>query len=129
MFRASRAVSARDVTDGLSKTLLLSEIRLWPDNGVDDHRGRYWNTIWQNSSFSTFQPPNTSVFDNMECSAADPACGTTSSTGRVMYARSLHSGGVCAALGDGSTRFITDTIDLTAYRAIGSRAGGESASD
>jgi prepilin-type N-terminal cleavage/methylation domain-containing protein len=129
MFRASRAVSAREVTDGLSKTLMLSEIRLWPDNGRDDLRGRYWNTLWLNSSFSAFQQPNTSAFDNMECSVADPACGTTSSTGRVMYARSGHSGGVCASLGDGSTRFISDTIDLAAYRALGSRNGGESESD
>jgi len=129
MFRASRGVSAREVTDGLSKTLMLSEIRLWPDNGRDDLRGRYWNTLWLNSSFSTFQPPNAPAFDNMECSVADPACGTTSSTGRVIYARSLHSGGVCATLGDGSTRFITDSIELAVYRALGSRDGGESASD
>ncbi len=129
MFRASRAMSAREVTDGLSKTLMLSEIRLWPDTDRNDLRGRYWNTLWLNSSFSTSQPPNAPAFDNMECSVADPACGTTSSTGRVMYARSRHSGGVCAALGDGSTRFISDAIDLTAYRALGSRAGGESASD
>lgn len=129
MFRASRGVSAREVTDGLSKTLMLSEIRLWPDNGRNDLRGRYWNTLWLNSSFSTFQPPNAPAFDNMECSVADPACGTTSSTGRVIYARSLHSGGVCATLGDGSTRFITDSIELPVYRALGSRAGGESASE
>ena len=129
MFRASRPVSAAAVTDGLSKTLMLSEIRLWPDTGRNDLRGRYWNTLWLNSSFSTLQPPNAPAFDNMECSAADPACGTTSTTGRVIYARSRHSGGVCAALGDGSTRFISESIELPVYRALGSRAGGESVSE
>ncbi len=125
MFRASRPVTAAAILDGLSNTLMLSEILLWPDNGRDDVRGRYWNTLWLNSSFSTFQPPNTSAFDNMECNSADPACGTTTSTGRVMYARSRHSGGVCATLGDGSTRFISDSIAADVYRALGSRNGRE----
>jgi hypothetical protein len=127
MFRASLAVSAREVTDGLSKTLMLSEILLWPDAGSDDLRGRYWNTLFLNSSFSTSQPPNTSVPDSLECSG-NPAC-SPSGAARWMYARSRHSGGVCAALGDGSTRFISDNIELAVYRALGSRAGGESASD
>ena len=121
MFRASRPVTAAAILDGLSNTLMLSEILLWPDNGRDDLRGRYWNTLFLNSSFSTFQPPNTSAFDNMECNSADPACGTTTSTGRVMYARSRHAGGVCATLGDGSTRFIADMINANVYRALGSR--------
>jgi prepilin-type N-terminal cleavage/methylation domain-containing protein len=125
MFRASRPVTAAAILDGLSNTLMLSEILLWPDNGGDDIRGRYWNTLYLNSSFSTFQPPNTSVPDNMECNSVDPACGTTTDTGRVMYARSRHSGGVCATLGDGSTRFISDSIAADVYRALGSRNGRE----
>lgn len=40
-------------------------------------------------------------------------------------ARSLHIGGVNVAFGDGSTRFISDSIDLSVWRALGSRAGGE----
>lgn len=125
MFRASRPVTAAAILDGLSKTLMLSEILLWPDNGRDDLRARYWNTLLLNSSFSTFEPPNTSVPDNMECNTADPACGTTTNTGRVMYARSRHAGGVCATLGDGSTRFISDSIAVDVYRALGSRNGRE----
>ena len=40
-------------------------------------------------------------------------------------ARSFHPGGVTAACADGSVRFIGNSVDLTAYRAMGSRAGGE----
>jgi prepilin-type N-terminal cleavage/methylation domain-containing protein len=38
---------------------------------------------------------------------------------------SLHTAGVNFALTDGSVRFITDGIDLTTFRAMGTRNGGE----
>ncbi len=41
-------------------------------------------------------------------------------------ARSWHVGGVNATLGDGSVRFINDSIDLTVWRALGTSRGGES---
>jgi prepilin-type processing-associated H-X9-DG protein len=40
-------------------------------------------------------------------------------------ARSLHPGGVNLCLGDGSVRFVSDTVDLATWRAVGTRAGGE----
>ena len=131
MFRAAKPVAAREVTDGLSKTLMLSEILVVPDAGADDFRGRYWNTLSMSASFSTAQPPNTSVGDNPYWGCAEipgAPCQVGSDTGLVMYARSRHSGGVCAAFGDGSTRFISESIDLAAYRGLGSRDGGESGS-
>jgi prepilin-type processing-associated H-X9-DG protein len=43
----------------------------------------------------------------------------------VISARSYHRGGVNAALADGAVRFVTDGIDPLAWRATGSRNGGE----
>lgn len=40
-------------------------------------------------------------------------------------ARSHHPGGVNVALADGSVRFVSQTVDLEAWRALGSRNGGE----
>ena len=40
-------------------------------------------------------------------------------------ARSAHPGGVNAALGDGSVRFIGQYIDLTTWRALSTTKGGE----
>jgi len=50
---------------------------------------------------------------------------TQSGLGAQAAARSLHSGGVNAALADGSVRFVSNNIDLTTWRAMGTRANGE----
>ena len=39
--------------------------------------------------------------------------------------RSLHRGGAHFAFADGSVRFISDGIDLAAYRALATIGGGE----
>lgn len=41
-------------------------------------------------------------------------------------ASSQHSGGVNVAMMDGSVRFVANSIDKTVWRALGTRAGGES---
>src|SRR5439155_20759297 len=40
-------------------------------------------------------------------------------------ARSNHPSGVNAALADGSIRYVTNTIDLVTWRAVGTKANGE----
>src|SRR5262249_24439739 len=42
---------------------------------------------------------------------------------------SNHSGGVNAAMGDGSVRFIKNTITLAVWRALGTTRGGEAIQD
>ncbi|MDO4586223.1 MAG: DUF1559 domain-containing protein [Planctomycetia bacterium] len=58
--------------------------------------------LYTTSAFVTVLPPNS------------PSCAsssTTDATSGIMSANSYHSGGVNACFGDGSVRFITDTID------------------
>ena len=54
-----------DVTDGTSNTLLLGEICVVPDTGVNDLRGRYSNSWYGNNWFSTLNSPNTTVPDQV----------------------------------------------------------------
>jgi prepilin-type processing-associated H-X9-DG protein len=46
-------------------------------------------------------------------------------TAAHMAARSYHTGGVNVAFVDGSVHFIADSINLTAWRAMGTRSGGD----
>lgn len=54
--------------------------------------------------------------------------GTMTNMAMQVSANSRHAGGVQCTLGDGSVRFVADTIDLGVWRALGSRASGEVAS-
>jgi prepilin-type processing-associated H-X9-DG protein len=40
-------------------------------------------------------------------------------------ATSLHPGGVNAAFGDGSVKFVKDTISMQTWWSLGTRSGGE----
>ena len=53
------------------------------------------------------------------------SCGFFTALRAVMPPSSRHPGGVNLLLGDGSVRFIKDTINITAWRALGTIHGGE----
>ena len=53
------------------------------------------------------------------------SCGFFTILRAVMPPSSHHPGGVNLLLCDGSTRFVAETVDIAAWRAAGSRDGGE----
>ena len=42
---------------------------------------------------------------------------------------SRHTGGVNVCLGDGSVRFVSNTVNLATWRALGTRGNGEVLND
>jgi prepilin-type N-terminal cleavage/methylation domain-containing protein/prepilin-type processing-associated H-X9-DG protein len=72
--------------------------------------GGYWAT-----DYNHYYTPNTSSWD----------CLNTANNYGLKAARSLHTGGVNLLLCDGSVHFVTDGIDLTTWRALATRNGGE----
>lgn len=82
-----------------------------------DH-GRYWFWIGRERTlYNHAQTPNGSIPDGMY-----PVVLTARG---MATARSFHPGGVNVLMGDGSTRFVSDTIAQAVWRGFGSRNGSE----
>lgn len=134
MFYALSSTRFSDVTDGLSNTVMGSELIINQDGrstqttrGGRDNRGRYYNGFRGGSLFSTLNPPNTSIPDEFDDCMPNPAAPCVISDElMVLHARSYHPGGANVIMADGSVRFVSENIDTEVFRAAGSRAGNES---
>lgn len=101
-----------EVTDGTSNTLMLGEMS-W-NNEVTGTRYRSWVRgcdvtpvcAGAKNITNAINTPSIAAFNDMSMG-------------------SMHTGGANFCLGDGSIRFITDSIPLATYRALASCNGGE----
>ena len=121
-----------DITDGSSHTAALSELILSPDTTGHVIHGRYHNPSPGGVFFSTRQPPNAKVPDQLTWCHGKPvkkAPCIWKDTEVFVLARSWHPNGANVALADGSVRFIADNIDPAIFQATGSRNGAETIPD
>ncbi|HEY1601043.1 MAG TPA: DUF1559 domain-containing protein [Pirellulales bacterium] len=123
-------VKPQEVTDGLSTTLMISEVQIW--DSYRDVRGVWSCAAPGASAFLTKTGPNSAMPDTtIGCdpaiSAGDPLrCIENQTNGQVWAAaRSGHPGGVVATMGDGSARFFVDGIDLRIWQSLSTRSGSE----
>jgi hypothetical protein len=128
-FGLNRTSTFKQFTDGLSKTMLMSEVRMAVRDEFFDFRGDILNDDAGCTSYSTINTPNSSVPDLAVCSSAslnEPApCILTGGGAVTTAARSYHSGGVMVMMADGATRMVSDSVAGDAWQALGSMAGGE----
>ncbi len=160
--RLGKGYSSAQIPDGLSNTVMLSEILTWDDvndtggsidesvpAGNDDWRGVWMIPSVGASAFTGKFPPNAKGTGpdfrgtgNIDRSDLIPACGTgienSSSFGELpckeeresaniwASARSRHNGGVNAAMGDSSVRFVDNEVNGMVWHAMCTRDGGES---
>lgn len=115
MFMYYNAYGMESCIDGTSNTMFIGEVA----RGDNEDQGSVWavGSRLRSHVRTTRNPMNTppglgTVLDlyGVQCNAAFS---------------SLHPGGANFAIGDGSVRFIAETINLTTYRALSTRAGGE----
>jgi prepilin-type N-terminal cleavage/methylation domain-containing protein/prepilin-type processing-associated H-X9-DG protein len=149
--RLGHGTRIAQVTDGMSKTVLISELLTWDEEtdttddtanigagGNDDWRGVWMVPSVGASAFTGKYTPNTSEPDVIPgCSSsiegtgayAEMPCKRSSggdSAGHLYASpRSRHNGGVNAAMGDGSVRFVSNDVDQPVWQAACTRAGQE----
>jgi prepilin-type N-terminal cleavage/methylation domain-containing protein len=118
----------RDITDGTSQTILVAETRdvgapAWIDGSTAAVTARRFDPSNPPSYAGPELPLNFTPYYEVE---RDPSGNKMYQAIDSLYGpSSLHAGGVFHLLGDGSVRFLTDTMDADVYEAMASRAGGE----
>jgi prepilin-type N-terminal cleavage/methylation domain-containing protein len=85
-----------------------------------------WGFAWYVATlYNHVAPPNWRGWD---C-AVGTSIPDVPSEHAIMSARSRHPGGVDVLIGDGSVRFVKETVDVSTWRALGTRNGGEALTD
>ncbi|MFO0956074.1 MAG: DUF1559 domain-containing protein [Isosphaeraceae bacterium] len=123
-----QTISFANITDGLSNTILNSEVVV--GKGVDLRGVTWWTDA---TTFTTFLAPNSNLFDQMYSANAcgyplnnNTPCKVVPLLDPLMTgARSFHTGGVNVLMADGSVRFIKNSINLATWRALSSTRGNE----
>jgi prepilin-type N-terminal cleavage/methylation domain-containing protein/prepilin-type processing-associated H-X9-DG protein len=134
-----------ECTDGLSNTIALLEcggrderfvsqyfegmypvVRGLGPAGGPNARHRFWRWADPGSAFGTSGQPNNKGVPTNEGTpwpSTTATAGNQAGTNEEPY--SYHPGGVNALLGDGSVRFVKDSVNLVAFRYILTLAGGD----
>jgi len=139
-----------EVTDGTSNTMAIGEdagrdesflspytegyfdgvnsrpvIGQGPGGGASAYR-RYWRWAEPDGAFGVSGAPNNKARPMKEASAWPTTTGTAgNNAGANDELFSFHSGGVNALFGDGSVRFLKDSINVVTLRGIVTLGGGE----
>jgi prepilin-type N-terminal cleavage/methylation domain-containing protein/prepilin-type processing-associated H-X9-DG protein len=115
--RIAYNVKIKQITDGLSHTILMGEVR----TGCSQHAAEGW--AWSHSGnglVSTLVPIN---FDSCSENTA-LRCGCWETWSSSLGFKSAHPGGAQFVMGDGSVHFLPEAIDMTTYNRLGGKAEG-----
>ncbi len=119
--RPAKPKNFASVKDGLSNTVMIGEAEylLDSDRGCNIcDRFLYYHMNADSGAGSDFSEALGSTFYPMNSKEEN-------NTAREISFASSHPGGINVTLGDGSVRFVAETIDINIWRAAGSRDLGE----
>lgn len=123
-FGPNRQSKATEITDGLSKTMFMSEILQATADEHFDFRGDFFNDDQSCAQYMTQNTPNSGV-DSTVCVDPQLPAPCLRTAQESVAARSNHPGGVNVQFGDDSVRFVADQIALAAWQAMGSSSWGD----
>jgi prepilin-type N-terminal cleavage/methylation domain-containing protein len=113
--RLSYQVKLQAVTDGLSNTIFMGEVR----PGCSRHTAEGW--AWSHSGNGIV---NTIVPMNFDSCDPNPAarCGHWDTWTSELGFKSPHAGGAYFVMGDASVQFLSENIDPLTYNVLGGKA-------
>jgi prepilin-type processing-associated H-X9-DG protein len=137
-FGINSGANLAEITNGTSQTMIFGEyLTGLPQNEApDDLRGVHWIDVPGMSQLYTHAAPNSARPDVFNPSArfCPPSynrpnlnlpCTGGGVSEMTAASRSRHPGGVNVLKADGSVHFVSQTIDLATWQAMGSISGGE----
>jgi prepilin-type processing-associated H-X9-DG protein len=122
MFQRNGDLKLTGVTDGTSNTMMVAEMS-WvsPQFGT-----RYRTWVRGGEEYAGTRPPSFVVSGRNVTNAINAifTANLIVPYNDVPFG-SMHSGGMNVCFGDGSIRFLRQSLDMATYRALASRDGGE----
>jgi prepilin-type processing-associated H-X9-DG protein len=131
-------IGMQAVTDGSSNTIFMAEVL---QGELYDVRGLMWSTIPGGGSFFSRMPPNnpvdyyqTGIFGDFlnqpifcvsEPGMDLPCTGLAGDQPAYAGSRSRHPGGINVLNGDGSVRFIKNSVNMPVWVGANTIGGGE----
>ena len=123
VFYANSRITAGHIIDGLSNVILIGETRYAPILGKDPAGGTGWD-----SSLRWSPGPVDSRAIPLGLCATNQGINSTAGDGTTIWLSqqvttfgSKHPGGAAVTMSDGSTHFLSESIDLALYRSLGQR--------
>jgi len=128
IFQRDGNLTMASITDGTSNTMMIAEMS-WVNN-VYGTRYRTWTRGGEEYAGVIAGRPAFVVSGRNVTNAINSIFTANLIVPyNDMPFGSMHTGGMNAALGDGSVRFLKQTMDMATYRALASRDGGETLGD
>jgi len=115
------------ITDGTSNTLLMSEIIVARADSDFNTHGDIMNddASTVSSMFMTVSTPNSGTDVLNYTANPDPMVPSTQGSPGYVAARSRHSGGVNVLFCDGSVKFVSNSVSLPTWQALGTMSNGD----
>lgn len=118
------AVRLSRVADGTSQQALVAETRYMQLKGGFSQYSTWASSYYVAQNWGSYQASSVVLIDSINGSSLMPSQDRTQPA-QNRFTGSHHTGGAFFAFADGSVRFLSNDIDLSTYRLIGSRADGQ----
>lgn len=132
MFWGCSSVKMRDLVDGASNTVMIGESYVEPTYVKDGQGMDFWTMgSPQSGGWTVGGAGGTEYSEGLGSTGPRINSRLDPSINGVLMEMSFgswHVGGATFVMADGSVKFLSETIDQTVYRGLGSRDGGELAS-